>query len=161
MINSDGDSGSGLTLDRYGGEVESTAVDLNEVSIALGRRQANPHQVSPNQLKWVHTDAFAYARQMQKNGIFFDAVHCDPPKFVMTRDPAFAAKGMCKYSDLNQLAAGRVNPGDLFVTCSCSGLVSLETFQDFVIKGAQRLNPRLQIFARSGRESIIRFFHLP
>ena len=38
-----------------------------------GRRNANLNQVSPNKLKWVHADAFAYARQMQKNGEQFDA----------------------------------------------------------------------------------------
>ena len=133
-----------------GGASEVTAVDLDEVSIAQGRRNANLNQVSPNKLKWVHADAFAYARQMQKNGEKFDAVLCDPPKFVMTREPAFAAEGMRKYSDLNQIAASLVKPGGLFVTCSCSGLVSLETFEECVIKGAHRLNRRLQIFDRTG-----------
>jgi len=133
-----------------GGASEVTAVDLDEVSIAQGRRNANLNQVSPNKLKWVHADAFAYARQMQKNGEQFDAVMCDPPKFVMTREPAGASEGMRKYSDLNQIAASLVKPGGLFVTCSCSGLVSLETFEECVIKGAHRLNRRLQIFDRTG-----------
>ena len=98
----------------------------------------------------MHADAFAYARQMQKNGEQFDAVMCDPPKFVMTREPAGAAEGMRKYADLNQIAASLVKPGGLFVTCSCSGLVSLETFEECVIKGTHRLNRRLQIFDRTG-----------
>jgi len=133
-----------------GGATEVTAVDLDEAVIAQGRRNANLNQVSPNKLKWVHADAFAYARQMQKNGEKFDAVICDPPKFVMTREPAFAAEGMRKYGDLNQLAASLVNPGGLFVTCSCSGLVSLEMFEECIIKGVHRLNRRLQIFDRTG-----------
>jgi 23S rRNA (cytosine1962-C5)-methyltransferase len=133
-----------------GGATEVTAVDLDEAVIAQGRRNANLNQVSPNKLKWVHADAFAYARQMQKNGEKFDAIICDPPKFVMTREPAFAAEGMRKYGDLNQLAASLVNPGGLLVTCSCSGLVSLETFEECVIKGVHRLGRRLQIFDRTG-----------
>ena len=133
-----------------GGATEVTAVDLDEDVIRQGRRNANLNQVSPNKLKWVHADAFAYARQMQKNGETFDAVMCDPPKFVMTREPAGASEGMRKYSDLNQIAASLVKPGGLFVTCSCSGLVSLETFEECVIKGAHRLNRRLQIFDRTG-----------
>jgi 23S rRNA (cytosine1962-C5)-methyltransferase len=133
-----------------GGATEITAVDLDEAVITQGRRNANLNQVSPNKLKWVHADAFAYARQMQKNGEKFDAVLCDPPKFVMTREPAGASEGMRKYSDLNQIAASLVKPGGLFVTCSCSGLVSLETFEECVIKGAHRLNRRLQIFDRTG-----------
>jgi len=133
-----------------GGAGEITAVDLDETAIAQGRRNANLNQVSPNKLKWVQADAFAYARQMQKNGEQFDAVLCDPPKFVMTRDPAFAAEGMRKYADLNTIAASLVKPGGLFVTCSCSGLVSLEDFETCVIKGVHRLNRRLQIFDRTG-----------
>ena len=124
-----------------GGADEITAVDLDEKVIAQGRRNANLNQISPNKLKWVHTDAFAYARQMKTNGEQFDAVMCDPPKFVMTRDPAFAAEGMCKYADLNTIAASLVKPGGLFVTASCSGLVSLETFEECVIKGVRSTRP--------------------
>jgi 23S rRNA (cytosine1962-C5)-methyltransferase len=133
-----------------GGASEITAVDLDEKAVAQGRRNANLNQVSPNKLKWVHADAFAYARQMQKNGEQFDLVLCDPPKFVMTREPAGAAEGMRKYADLNTIAASLVKPGGLFVTCSCSGLVSLEDFEQVVIKGVHRLNRRLQIFDRTG-----------
>ena len=133
-----------------GGASEATAVDLDEDVITQGRRNANLNQISPNKLQWVHADAFAYARQMQKNGEQFDAVMCDPPKFVMTRDPGFAAEGMRKYADLNTIAASLVKPGGLFVTCSCSGLVSLEDFEGCVIKGVHRLGRRLQIFDRTG-----------
>jgi 23S rRNA (cytosine1962-C5)-methyltransferase len=133
-----------------GGAAEITAVDLDEKVIAQGRRNANLNQISPNRLKWVHADAFAYARQMQKNGEQFDAVLCDPPKFVMTREPAGAAEGMRKYADLNTIAASLVKPGGIMVTCSCSGLVSLETFEECVIKGVHRLNRRLQLFDRTG-----------
>ncbi|HEY4300471.1 MAG TPA: class I SAM-dependent methyltransferase, partial [Candidatus Didemnitutus sp.] len=49
-----------------GGAADITAVDLDEKVIAQGRRNANLNQVPPNRLKWVHADAFAYARQMQK-----------------------------------------------------------------------------------------------
>ncbi len=133
-----------------GGATEVTAVDLDEKAVAQGRRNANLNQISPNKLKWVHADAFAYARQMQKNGEQFDLVMCDPPKFVMTREPAGAAEGMRKYADLNTIAASLVKPGGLFVTCSCSGLVSLEDFEQVVIKGVHRLNRRLQLFDRTG-----------
>jgi len=133
-----------------GGASEVTAVDLDETAVAQGRRNANLNQVSPNKLKWVHTDAFAYARQMQKNGEQWDAVLCDPPKFVLTREPAGSAEGRRKYEDLNQLGVSLVRPGGLFVTCSCSGLVSLEDFEEHVIKGAHRLNRRLQFFDRTG-----------
>jgi 23S rRNA (cytosine1962-C5)-methyltransferase len=37
----------------------------------------------------------------------------------------------------------------LFVTCSCSGLLSLEQFEHHVIRAAHRLNRRLQMFDRT------------
>lgn len=133
-----------------GGASDVTAVDLDESAIAQGRRNANLNQVSSAKLKWVHADAFAYARQMQKNGEQFDMVVCDPPKFVFTREGEGRAEGMSKYSDLNQLASGLVQPGGIFVTCSCSGLVTEEEFEMAVIKAAHRNNRRLQIFDRTG-----------
>jgi 23S rRNA (cytosine1962-C5)-methyltransferase len=129
---------------------EVTGVDLDEKAVAQARRNANINQVSPNKLKWVHADAFAYTRQMQKNGEQWDVVLLDPPKFVLTREPEGSAEGRRKYEDLNQLAISLVKPGGLFITCSCSGLVSLEDFEGHVIKAAHRQNKRLQIFDRTG-----------
>jgi 23S rRNA (cytosine1962-C5)-methyltransferase len=129
-----------------GGASEVTAVDLDETAVAQGRRNANLNQVSPNKLKWVHADAFAYARQMQKNGEQWDAVLCDPPKFVLTREPAGSAEGRRKYEDLNQLGVSLVKPGGLFVTCSCSGLVSLEDFEDARDQGRAPAQPPAAIF---------------
>lgn len=142
--------GFALAAGYLGGASEVTGVDLDEKAIAQARRNANLNQVSPNRMRWVHADAFAYARQMQKNNEQWDVVLLDPPKFVMTRDPEGAAEGRRKYEDLNQLGISLVKPGGLFVTCSCSGLVSLEDFEQHVIKAAHRLNRRLQIFDRTG-----------
>jgi 23S rRNA (cytosine1962-C5)-methyltransferase len=133
-----------------GGAAEATGVDLDEAAVAQARRNQHLNRVPAARLRWVHADAFAYARQMQKNGEHWDAVVLDPPKFVLTREPAGAAEGLRKYEDLNQLAVSLVKPGGLLVTCSCSGLVSLETFEERVIKATHRLNRRLQIFDRTG-----------
>ena len=133
-----------------GQAAEATGVDLDENAIAQARRNQHLNRLAPAQVRWVHADAFAYARQMQQNGERWDAVVLDPPKFVLTREAAGGAEGLRKYEDLNQLAISLVKDGGLFVTCSCSGLVSLETFEERVIKGAHRLNRRLQIFGRTG-----------
>lgn len=130
-----------------GGATDVTGVDLDEAAVAMAKRNANLNRV---RVKWVHADAFSYARQMQENGETWDAIILDPPKFVLTRDPAGAAEGHHKYEDLNQLAIGLVNSGGLFVTCSCSGLVPGERFEAMVIKAAHRAGRRLQIFETTG-----------
>ena len=80
----------------------------------------------------------------------WDVVILDPPKFIFTRDAAGNWEGRQKYEDLNLLSISLVKPGGIFVTCSCSGLLSLEDFESHVIKAAHRLNRRLQFFDRTG-----------
>jgi len=140
-------AGFSLNAKVAGGAAEVTAVDLDEAAIAQARRNANLNQA---RIHFVHADAFAYARQMQTNGEQYDVVVCDPPKFILTREPAGAAEGRRKYEDLNQLAISLVKPGGVFVTCSCSGLLPEALFEELVIKAAHRLQRRLQIFDRTG-----------
>ena len=142
--------GFSLAATVLGGAADATGVDLDEAAVAQARRNQNLNQVPPAKLHWVHADAFAYARQMQQNGQTWDAVVLDPPKFVLTREGPGHFEGRRKYEDLNQLALSLVKPGGLAVTCSCSGLVSLEEFEAHVIKAAHRLNRRLQFFDRTG-----------
>jgi 23S rRNA (cytosine1962-C5)-methyltransferase len=139
--------GFSLCAKVLGGAGEVTSVDLDEVSLAQARRNANLNQV---RLSFVHADAFAYARQMHQNGEAWDLVVLDPPKFIFTRDAHGNWEGRQKYEDLNQLAIGLVKPGGIFVTCSCSGLLSLEDFEQHVIKAAHRLGRRLQFLYRTG-----------
>lgn len=133
-----------------GGAKEVTAVDLDEKAIAMAKRNANINaQNGPLRIDFVHADAFVYARQMVRNGKLFDVVLLDPPKFVLGRDEE-KEEGLKKYNDLNMLGLQCVRKGGLFVTCSCSGLVSPAEFEKVVIKAAQRLGRRLQILEMSG-----------
>jgi 23S rRNA (cytosine1962-C5)-methyltransferase len=130
---------------KLAGAGEVTAVDLDEKAIAQARANANLNQVRIN---FAHADAFSYARQMIRNGEHWDAILLDPPKFIDGRD-AFET-GSKKYNDLNVLGLQLVAPGGLFVTCSCSGLLSPDEFEEIVAKAAHRYGRRLQIFDRTG-----------
>jgi 23S rRNA (cytosine1962-C5)-methyltransferase len=132
---------------KLAGAAEVTGVDLDEKAVEMAKRNANLNNV---RVDFVHADAFSWIRQMQKNGRTWDLVLCDPPKFVDSRDPDLEADGLKKYNDLNVLAMQLVAPGGLFVTCSCSGLVTAEAFEELVIKAAHRYQKRLQIFDRTG-----------
>ena len=134
----------------HGGAAEVTAVDLDEKAILMAKRNANINaQNGPLRIDFVHADAFVYARQMVRNGKMFDVVLLDPPKFVLGRDEE-KEEGLKKYNDLNMLGLQCVRRGGLFVTCSCSGLVSPAEFEKVVIKAAQRLGRRLQILDMTG-----------
>ena len=140
-------AGFSLCAKVLGGAADVTAVDLDEAAIAQARRNTNLNQAK---VKFVHADAFAYARQMQQNGEKWDVVILDPPKFIFTREEGGNWEGRQKYEDLNLLAISLVKPGGIFATCSCSGLLSLEDFEQHVIKAAHRQNRRLQFFDRTG-----------
>jgi 23S rRNA (cytosine1962-C5)-methyltransferase len=139
--------GFSLNAKVHGGAADVTSVDLDEVALAQAKRNANLNQA---RLKFVHADAFAYARQMQQNGERWDVVVLDPPKFIFTREDHGNWEGRQKYEDLNLLAISLVKEGGIFVTGSCSGLLSLEDFEQHVIKAAHRLGRRLQFFDRTG-----------
>lgn len=139
--------GFAVTAATLGEPAEVTGVDLDEDAIAQARRNGNLNQ--QNRIKWIHADGFGWMRQMHQNGARWDAVVLDPPKLVQG-DAEEQRLGWQKYEDLNRLGASLVEPGGIFVTCSCSGLVTMEAFEALVIRAIHRLNRRLQIFDRTG-----------
>ena len=137
--------GFSIAAKMLGGAAEVTGVDLDEKAIAMAKRNGNINQ---QRIDFVHADAFVYARQMVRNGRLFDAVLLDPPKFIIGRDGF--EEGIKKYHDLNMLGLQCVRPGGLFVTCSCSGLLSPSEFEQTVVKAAQRQGRKLQIMGMTG-----------
>ena len=137
--------GFSLAAKLLGGAAEVTGVDLDEAAIEQSKRNANLNQA---RIEWVHCDAFTYARQMQKNAERWDVVVLDPPKLVFDREDTDG--GRKKYEDLNILAMSLVKPGGIFVTCSCSGLVGTDEFEEIVIRATHRLRCQLQILDRTG-----------
>jgi 23S rRNA (cytosine1962-C5)-methyltransferase len=126
------------------GASEVHAVDLDETAIEMAKRNAN---LNSARVKFTHADAFTWVRTMIENGRKWDLVIADPPKFIHGREDD---TGIAKYADLNKLALQLVNPGGIFVTCSCSGQLSADEFERTVIAAAHRTNRRLQIIDRSG-----------
>lgn len=137
--------GFSIAAKTLGGADEVTAVDLDEKAIAQAKRNANLNQA---RISWVHADALPWARQMQKNGERWDVVVLDPPKLVFDREDTDG--GRRKYEDLNILGISLVKPGGLFVTCSCSGMLSEEDFERVVIKAAHRQARKLQFLDQTG-----------
>jgi 23S rRNA (cytosine1962-C5)-methyltransferase len=137
--------GFGLSAKLLGGAADVTSVDLDEAAVAVARENANLNQT---RLNIVYADAFTYVRQMLANQRRFDAIVLDPPKLALTRRDV--DDGLKKYHDLNHLAMQTVRPGGVFLTCSCSGLVSRERFTQTVHLAARRGRRRLQLFDQTG-----------
>lgn len=137
--------GFAITAKVLGGAGEVTAVDLDEKAIAQGKRNANLNQT---RIEWVHCDGFSFMRQMQRNNTRWPVVVLDPPKFLLSREEEL--EGRRKYEDLNGMGMNVLEPGGLLVTCSCSGLIDMEGFEQLITRAAYRLGKRLQFLDRTG-----------
>jgi 23S rRNA (cytosine1962-C5)-methyltransferase len=68
----------------------------------------------------------------------------------MTRDREQVIPALKKYLDMNKLALGALKPGGIFVTCSCTGLVSEEQFLDMLRRAAFYAGRSVQVLAVTG-----------
>ena len=114
---------SGSTPRRSGGAEEVVGLDLDEQALELAKQNA---KLNGAQIRYVQADLFAWLRDMIPNGERFDVVVLDPAK--LTRDREIGRSGARKYCDMNRLALQVVAPGGVFLTCSCTGLVSEADF---------------------------------
>lgn len=137
--------GFGLYAQKLGGAAETTSIELDPDAHALLKKNANINQV---RIDAVCADAFPYLRQAHQNGRKYGVVVLDPYKLIATRDGY--KLGRQKYLDLNRLGAALVEPGGILVTCSCSGMLPWEEFQQFVRTACGSAGRRASVFRKSG-----------
>ncbi|MBI4425547.1 MAG: class I SAM-dependent rRNA methyltransferase [Elusimicrobia bacterium] len=137
--------GFGIYAKKVGEAEEVTCVELDPEASEVARRNANANQV---RVRTVTADAFPFLRQAAENQERFGLVILDPYKLVASREGY--ASGRQKYIDFNRLALGLVEEGGTLLTCSCSGLVSMDEFQQFLRTAAGSAGRRVQIFRKTG-----------
>ncbi|MDB5392072.1 MAG: protein of unknown function Met10 [Planctomycetaceae bacterium] len=129
--------GFAIQAKKLGQAREVTAIDLDEVPLELAKENANLNQARIN---FVHADAYAYMRDMVRNGRKYEVVILDPPKLIRNRREL--EEGTRAHFDLNRLAMQLVEPGGLLLTCSCSGLLDEPTFLRLLHSAAQKAVPQ-------------------
>ncbi len=129
---------------RLGNAAEVTGVELDDNAAALARENAKLNRLK---LSIVQADAFAYMRDMLRNGKRYDVVVLDPPKLIRSREEI--EEGKHKYYDLNRLAMQLVAPGGTMLSCSCSGLLDRAEFTKIVC-AAPEVGRRVQIIGHGG-----------
>ena len=130
-----------------GGAEEVVGVDLDEQALALARQNAGLNQV---RIRFVQADLFPWLRETTAGGQRFDVVVLDPAK--QTRDREEVGFALKRYLDMNRLALQAVAPGGLFLTCSCTGLVTEGDFLESVRRAAWQAGRTLQVLrSRRGR----------
>jgi len=128
-----------------GGAADVTGVDLDEEALALARQNA---RLNGAEVRYVQADLFPWLRDVLPSGQRWDVVVLDPAK--MTRDRDAIDQALKKYLDMNRLALQAVAPSGLFLTCSCTGLVSEEAFLDVLRRAAWQAGRTVQVLRVSG-----------
>jgi 23S rRNA (cytosine1962-C5)-methyltransferase len=128
-----------------GGADEVVGVDLDEEVIALAKQNANLNQA---RVRFVQADLFPWLRDIRPSGQQFDVVVLDPAK--QTRDREELSFALKRYFDMNRLALGAVAPGGIFLTCSCTGLVSEDDFLESLRRAAWQAGRSLQVLRVGG-----------
>jgi 23S rRNA (cytosine1962-C5)-methyltransferase len=120
-------------------------VDLDEEALGLAKQNANLNQA---RVRFVQADLFSWLRETTANGTRFDVVVLDPSK--QTRDREEIDFALRRYGDMNRLAIQAVSPGGIFLTCSCTGLISEEAFLDTVRRASWHAGRNFQVLRVSG-----------
>ncbi len=128
-----------------GGAEEVTGIDLDEQALALARQNASLNQV---RLRFVQSDLFPWLRDVIAAGQRFDVVVLDPAK--QTRDREELDFALKRYLDMNRLALQAVAPGGIFLTCSCTGVVSEVDFVECLRRAAWQAGRTVQVLRIAG-----------
>jgi 23S rRNA (cytosine1962-C5)-methyltransferase len=128
-----------------GGAADVVGVDLDESAIELAKQNAKLNLAS---VRFVQADLFPWLRDAIPNGERFDVVVLDPAKLTRDRDDVLGA--LKKYTDMNRLALQVVASGGVFLTCSCTGLVSEADFLEMLRRAAWQAGRSVQVFKVAG-----------
>jgi 23S rRNA (cytosine1962-C5)-methyltransferase len=130
-----------------GGASEVLAVDMSQSALSLAVANAELNGVA-DRLKTLKRDCFKAVDELAAAGEQFDTVILDPPKLARNRQGLDAA--LRGYYSLNRSGMSLLRPGGLLVTCSCSGHVTSDLFEDMLAQAALHENRRLQILEARG-----------
>ena len=134
--------GFGLAAVKLGGARSVLGVDVSTPALSMARSNVEINGVA-HCFHFEHAAAFDALEQLRAAGELFDTVILDPPK--MTRHRAGLKKALRGYYSLNRLVVDLLRPSGLLVTCSCSGLISRDDFEQMLASVSLRANRRIQI----------------
>ena len=116
-----------------GGAAQVTSVDSSAPALAAAAQHVQLNGFDAARHTTVDADVNAYLRACLAQGLRFDAIVLDPPKFAHTA--AQAERASRAYKDINRLGLMLLRPGGLLFTFSCSGGIGPELFHK-VVAGA-------------------------
>jgi len=136
--------GFALALARHCKDVLAVEQDAQ----AAARAEENAARNGRTQVKVQQGNAFDVLRALEKEGRRFDTVVLDPPAFAKRREGLKTA--LRAYHELNLRAFKLLRPGGLLVTCSCSGKLTRQAFEEMVASAAGDARRTVALLERRG-----------
>jgi 23S rRNA (cytosine1962-C5)-methyltransferase len=125
-----------------GGAGRVVHVESSERLIDRGRSLYADNGLPAGRAEWLRGNVFEELRRRTDR---FGMVVCDPPPLVRRRADLDA--GARAYKDLNRLALGRLEPGGVLLTFTCSGAVDAKLFRQILFAAAVEAGVRLALLA--------------
>ena len=122
-----------------------TAVESAGRLHTLGQRLVIENHLDPGRTEFVTADVFEDLRRRAERREMYDLVVCDPPPLAKRR--THLDKAARAYKDLNRLALGRLAPGGLLLTFSCSGAIDAKLFRQILFAAAVEARVDLALLA--------------
>ena len=126
----------------------ASVIAVEQDPAAAERTRANAEANGRGNVKVECANAFDVLHGFSREGRQFDTVVIDPPGLAKRKQGVGVAMGA--YHELNLRALKCVRPDGLLVTCSCSGKVSREAFEEMVLGAAKDARRAVQILERRG-----------
>lgn len=111
--------------------IEITCVDASQG--ALDFAEKNLRNFEDIKIRFLKMDILEALPNLNE---VFDIVICDPPALIKSKKDH--PQGCHGYLKLNSIAIGKVKPGGVFVSCSCSSLLLEQEFRQILQKSSVR-----------------------
>lgn len=143
--------GFGMVALRHGRATSVLGIDSSAAIVEVARHHATINDLDPSRIAFEAADVGVTLERLRAEGQTFDVVICDPPKFA--RHPKGIEDALKAYLRLNQAAIGVLAPSGILVTCSCSGLIERELFEDMLAQVSELTQRPIQFLEQRGQAS--------
>lgn len=136
--------GFALSIAKWGNASEVVAIDTSAKAIEQAKFHATLNGI--HQVDFRVGDFYDSLESLRAANETFDLVVLDPPRLAGSRSQIDSA--LRAYHRLNVLGIQVLRPGGILVTCSCSGRVDRESFNQMLMGASRRAGRDLQVLER-------------
>jgi 23S rRNA (cytosine1962-C5)-methyltransferase len=127
------------------GAAEVTAVDSSRAALKLAEANAELNALQ-DRFHAMKDNTIDFLKKAQRT---WDVIVVDPPAFIKSRSQI--KEGVKGYIDVNRRAIGKLRPGGILITCSCSHHMDRVMFEDMLLTASRQSGRELRILDTRGQ----------